>query len=212
MAELTRDSRDAGPRQRAFGLRVPRGSPDAEFVPEAAPLDDEIVLDRSGAALFPTTNVERLLRNLGTRTVLIAGTSIDGGIEATIRNAADRDWDVVLLSDASALFWQPDGLEKMAGGLTTVMTVAELGETSPPAPSRRGEGEHSRPLSPGEEAGGEVSDAAPDAAPDALPADPGLPAPGRSRRAAGAGLPAVHGGPDGRAGADGRGARHRAGA
>ena len=128
MAELTRDSRDVGPRQRAFGLRVPHGSPDAEILPDAAPIGDEIVLDRSGAALFPTTNVERLLRNLGTRTVLIAGTSIDGGIEATIRNAADRDWDVVLLSDASALFWQLDDVRKMAGGLTTVMTVAELEE------------------------------------------------------------------------------------
>ena len=128
IAELTRDSRDAGPRQRAFGLRVPRGSPDAEILLEAAPIGDEIVLDCSGAALFPTTNVERLLRNLSIRTILIAGTSIDSGIEATIRNAADRDWDVVLLSDASALYWQLDDLAKMAGGLTTVMTVAELAD------------------------------------------------------------------------------------
>jgi nicotinamidase-related amidase len=131
VAELTRDSRDAGPRQRAYGLSVPRGSADAEIVAEATPLDDEIVLDRSGAALFPTTNAERLLRNLGVRTVLIAGTSIDGGIEATIRNAADRDWDVVLVEDASALFWHLDGVRGMVGGLTTVMTVAELAAAFP---------------------------------------------------------------------------------
>jgi nicotinamidase-related amidase len=128
IAELTRDSRDAGPRQRAFGIRVPRGSADAEFLPEAAPQDDEIVLDRSGAALFPTTNVERLLRNLGVETVMIAGTSIDGGIEATIRNAADRDWDVVLVEDASALYWQPGSLQGMAGGLTTVWSIDQVAQ------------------------------------------------------------------------------------
>jgi nicotinamidase-related amidase len=146
LAELTRDSRDAGPRQRAFGLWVPRGSADVDFLPESEPVEDEIVLDRSGAALFPTTNVERLLRNLGIRTVLIAGTSIDGGIEATIRNAADRDWDVVLLSDASALYWQLDGLKRMEGGLTTVLTVAELGVALTPRPPlpAAGEGEPSR--------------------------------------------------------------------
>jgi nicotinamidase-related amidase len=126
IAELTHNSRDAGPRQRAFGISVPRGSADAEFLPGASPQDDEIVLDRSGAALFPTTNIERLLRNLGTKTVLIAGTSLDGGIEATIRNAADRDWDVVLVEDASALYWQPGSLQGMAGGLTTVWTVDAL--------------------------------------------------------------------------------------
>ena len=135
IAELTRDSRDAGPRQRAYGLSVPRGSADAEFIAEAAPRDDEIVLDRSGAALFPTTNAERLLRNLGTRTVLIAGTSIDGGIEATIRNAADRDWDVVLVEDASALYWHPDNLTGLAGGLTNVMTVADLAAALSPGQS-----------------------------------------------------------------------------
>lgn len=133
LAELTRDGRDAGPRQRAFGLAAPRGSADAAFLPVAAPRDDEIVLDRSGAALFPTTNVERLLRNLGIRTVLIAGTSIDGGIEATIRNAADRDWDVVLAEDASAIFWQLNGLQSMAGGLTTVWTVDALADALRPA-------------------------------------------------------------------------------
>ena len=49
-----------------------------------------------------------------------------GGIEATIRNAADRDWDVVLIEDASALYWQAGSLKGMAGGLTTIMSVAEL--------------------------------------------------------------------------------------
>jgi nicotinamidase-related amidase len=137
IAELTRDSRDAGPRQRASGLRVPRGSPDADLLPESAPLDDEIVLDRSGAALFPTTNIERLLRNLGIETVLIAGTSIDGGIEATIRNAADRDWNVVLVEDASALYWHLDGVKGLAGGLTTVMTVAALAAAVLATPVRR---------------------------------------------------------------------------
>jgi nicotinamidase-related amidase len=72
--------------------------------------------------------VERLLRNLGVETVMIAGTSIDGGIEATIRNAADRDWDVVLVEDASALYWQPGSLQGMAGVLTTVWSIDQVAQ------------------------------------------------------------------------------------
>lgn len=126
LQELTRDSRDAGARQRAHGLAIPRGSPEADFLPPAIPAGDEIVLDRSGAGAFLTTNLDRLLRNLGVRTLILAGTSFDGGIEATIRGAADRDYDVVLAEDACALFWEPDDLQRLEGGLTTVMPVEEI--------------------------------------------------------------------------------------
>jgi nicotinamidase-related amidase len=126
-AELTRDSRDAGPRQRARGIAIPRGSAEAEFVPGAEPVGDEIVLDRSGAGAFSTTHIDRLLRNLGVRTLILAGTSFDGGIEATTRSAGDRDYDVVVVEDACALYWGPRGARRMqGGGLTTVMTADDL--------------------------------------------------------------------------------------
>ncbi|MFN8522283.1 MAG: isochorismatase family protein [Chloroflexota bacterium] len=126
LADQTEAGRDVGPRHRAYGLRVAPSSADAQFLPGLDPRGDEIVLNRSGAGLFATTNVDRLLRNMAVTTVIIAGTSFDGGIEATIRSAADRDYDVVLASDAASLFWASGDLKKMQAGLTTVMAVDDL--------------------------------------------------------------------------------------
>jgi nicotinamidase-related amidase len=129
LAERTGDSRDIGPLRRTQRLRIPRGSAEADFLPAGHPLDDEVVLDRSGAGVFTTTNLERLLRNLRARTLILAGTSFDGGIEATVRSAADRDYDVVVVEDACALYWHLDSAARLQGGLTTVMTVDEVAAT-----------------------------------------------------------------------------------
>lgn len=118
--------RDAGPRQRAYGLSIPANSPDAAFVDGLEPVAGDLVLDRSGAGAFVTTNIDRLLRNMGARTLIIAGTSFDGGIEATARSAADRDYDVVLVEDGCAMFWVTGELRRMQAGLTTVMSSAEI--------------------------------------------------------------------------------------
>ena len=70
VAEATSDSRDAGWKQLARGLAVPKDSREAELLEEVAPEGDEIVVSKSSSGVFGTTNLDRLLRNLGVDTLV----------------------------------------------------------------------------------------------------------------------------------------------
>lgn len=59
---------------------------------------DEIVV-RSGASAFHATNLEWSLRSQGVHTVLIAGFHTETDVEATVRSAYDRDFNVVVVRD-----------------------------------------------------------------------------------------------------------------
>lgn len=102
VAELTDDSRDVGWKQVVRGLAVPKGSKEAQLLEEVAPADDEIVVSKSSSGAFATTNLDRILRNLGLTTLLFTGTSTGGCVESTARDALDLGYDVVIVSDACA--------------------------------------------------------------------------------------------------------------
>lgn len=102
VAELTRDSRDAGWKQLVRGLAVPVNSKEAEPLEEVAPIGDEIVISKSSSGAFATTNLDRILRNLGIKTLLFTGTATGGCVESTARDAADLGYEVIVVSDACA--------------------------------------------------------------------------------------------------------------
>jgi ureidoacrylate peracid hydrolase len=69
---------------------------------ETAP-DDIITLKNRYSALIPgSSNLERVLRNLGIDTVLIAGTKTNVCCESTARDAMMLDFKVVMVSDCCA--------------------------------------------------------------------------------------------------------------
>ncbi len=102
VAELTDDSRDVGWKQVVRGLAVPKGSREAHLLEEVAPAGDEIVVSKSSSGAFATTNLDRILRNLGLTTLIFTGTSTGGCVESTARDALDLGYDVVIVSDACA--------------------------------------------------------------------------------------------------------------
>jgi nicotinamidase-related amidase len=131
VAELTKDSRDVGWKQLVRGLVVPCDSREAEFLDELRPIDDELIISKSSSGVFPVTNLDRLLRNLGLKILVFAGTSTGGCVESAVRDAVDLGYDVVVASDASAdttLKDHEDALRRMQGGLTRVMSTNELAE------------------------------------------------------------------------------------
>ena len=70
---LTRDGRDQSLDYKISKLFVPRGSWDAKVLDEIAPADDEIVLPKTSSSVFISTNIDYVLRNLGVRSLIIAG-------------------------------------------------------------------------------------------------------------------------------------------
>jgi nicotinamidase-related amidase len=129
VAEWTKDSRDVGWKQLVRGLICPSNSREADPLKEVAPVDDEIVISKSSSGVFPVTNIDRLLRNIGIKTLIFTGTSTGGCVESAVRDAVDLGYDVVVVSDACAagtLNEHQTDLWRMEGGLTRVMSTAEV--------------------------------------------------------------------------------------
>jgi nicotinamidase-related amidase len=131
VAEWTTDSRDVGWKQLVRGLIVPSDSKEAELLEEVAPVGDEIVVSKSSSGVFPVTNIDRLLRNLGITTLIFTGTATGGCVESAVRDAVDLGYDVVVAADACADSTTDShrlSLGRMAGGLTRILTTGELVE------------------------------------------------------------------------------------
>lgn len=126
VAELTKDSRDVGYKQLVRGLVVPRDSKEAQFLPGLEPTDDEIVISKSSSGVFPATNLDRILRNIGVRTLVFTGTSTSGCIQSAVYDALDLGYDVALISDACAdatMQSQRVALENYAGTGVSMLTT-----------------------------------------------------------------------------------------
>ncbi len=102
VSEVTQDSRDVGRKQLVRGFVVPAGSREADFLDELVPTGDEIIINKSSSGVFPVTNLDRLLRNMGITTLIFTGTSTYGCVESAVRDAVDLGYDVVVVSDACA--------------------------------------------------------------------------------------------------------------
>jgi len=61
---LTRDGRDRSTGHKRLGILAPPGSKEAEFLPEVAPKDDEIVINKTASGVFSSTNLNYVLDNL----------------------------------------------------------------------------------------------------------------------------------------------------
>jgi ureidoacrylate peracid hydrolase len=99
---LTADGRDRSLDYKITGFNVPRGSFDARVIDELAPADDEIVFPKTSSSVFISTNIDYVLRNLGTRYLIIAGCLTDQCVDSAVRDACDLGYLVTVPTDACA--------------------------------------------------------------------------------------------------------------
>jgi ureidoacrylate peracid hydrolase len=97
---LTADGRDRSLDYKITGFNVPKGSPDANMVSELTPGEDEIVFPKTSSSVFISTNIDYVLRNLGTRYLIVAGCLTDQCVDSTVRDACDLGYLVTLPTDA----------------------------------------------------------------------------------------------------------------
>lgn len=100
IASLTPDGRDRSPGHKRLGLHAPPGSKLAEFLPEVAPVDGEVVINKTASGVFTSTNIEYVLRNLGIRGLFIAGVYTNECVSTAVRDASDLGFHVTLIQDA----------------------------------------------------------------------------------------------------------------
>ena len=99
---LTADGRDRSLDYKITGFHVPKGSADAKMLDELAPTDDEIVFPKTSSSVFISTNIDYVLRNLGTKYLIIAGCLTDQCIDSAVRDACDLGYLVTVPTDACA--------------------------------------------------------------------------------------------------------------
>jgi ureidoacrylate peracid hydrolase len=99
---MTRDGRDRSLDYKISGIDVLRGSWEACVLDEIAPAEDEMIFRKTSSSVFISTNIDYVLRNLGVRSLIVAGLLTDQCVESAVRDACDLGYLVTLVSDACA--------------------------------------------------------------------------------------------------------------
>lgn len=98
---------DVSDNNRSFALLRERGyllegDPSSAFIPELTPQDGEIVIVTRRHSAFFATDLDMILRASGIDSVVLAGIATSGIVLSTVRDASDRDYRIVVLSDGCA--------------------------------------------------------------------------------------------------------------
>jgi nicotinamidase-related amidase len=89
---------DDGP----LGRHLVQGEAGAQIVDALKPAPDEPIVCKSAKSAFIGTDLDHLLRRRGVRNLVLAGVLTDGAVQCTLRDANDRGYECLLLSDATA--------------------------------------------------------------------------------------------------------------
>jgi nicotinamidase-related amidase len=114
------------------------GTSGVEIYPDLAPMPGEHVIKKHRYSGFFGTDLDIILREWGTDTVIISGTTTENCCHATARDAMFLNYGVLFLSDATATYDYPDcGFGPMANAevrhATLVILAASTAHVMPVA-------------------------------------------------------------------------------
>jgi nicotinamidase-related amidase len=113
-AKLTRGGQTFIGTQGAFGRILVRGEEGHDIVPQLYPIPGEPIIDKLGKGSFYSTDLQQILVNRGIKTLFVTGVTLEVCVHTTVREANDRGYECVVLSDCVASYFpefQRVGLE-----------------------------------------------------------------------------------------------------
>ena len=77
-----------------------QGSPACQIVPELAPREDEVVIDKISMSAFEGTFLNIAMRDAHLESFVVAGIALEIGIEPTVRQGLDLNYIPIVVTDA----------------------------------------------------------------------------------------------------------------
>jgi len=122
---------DTGPMGRVLVV----GEPGNQIVPELAPVDGEIVIDKPGKGAFYDTGLHETLQELGVTHLVFMGVTTEVCVQTSMREANDRGYDCLLVEDGTESYFD----EFKAATLAMIVAQgAIVGWTAPAAALLKG--------------------------------------------------------------------------
>ena len=88
-----------------MGRILVRGEPGHDIIAELHPAAGEPVIDKPGKGAFYQTDLDLMLRNRGIDTLLVCGVTTEVCVNTTVREANDRGYRCIVLSDCCASYF-----------------------------------------------------------------------------------------------------------
>lgn len=98
---------EVSPTNRSFSIissggRFTETDPATQFPPAVAPQPGDVVVTKRRVSAFSGSDLDVVLRSKGVDTLVLTGIATSGVVLSTIREAADRDFRLVVLADGCA--------------------------------------------------------------------------------------------------------------
>ncbi len=121
-AKLTRGGKTFIGTDGPMGRILVRGSQGHDIIHQLYPIEGEPIIDKPGKGSFHATDLHQILLDRGIKTLIVCGVTLEVCVHTTVREANDRGYECVVLSDCVASYFpefQRVGLEmiKAQGGI-----------------------------------------------------------------------------------------------
>ena len=88
-----------------MGRILVRGEPGHDIISELYPVAGEPVIDKPGKGAFYQTDLHLMLHNRGIKNLLVCGVTTEVCVNTTVREANDRGYRCIVLSDCCASYF-----------------------------------------------------------------------------------------------------------
>ena len=113
-AKLTRGGKTFSGTEGPMGRILVRGETGHDIVHQLYPIEGEPIIDKPGKGSFHATDLQQILSDRGIKTLVVCGVTLEVCVHTTVREANDRGYECVVLSDCVASYFpefQRVGLE-----------------------------------------------------------------------------------------------------